>query len=111
MSNVWDNLLTNAIKYNTHGGSIWIGLSQNDSLTTIRFKDTGMGLSQEAIPQVFDRFFRVDASRKKEGTGLGLSIVRQIIELHEGEISVESKLGEGTTFTISLPTFKTKLEE
>ncbi|MGE7665117.1 sensor histidine kinase [Ureibacillus composti] len=111
MSNVWDNLLTNAIKYNIHGGSIWIGLSQNDSLTTIRFKDTGMGLSQEAIPQVFDRFFRVDASRKKEGTGLGLSIVRQIIELHEGEISVESKLGEGTTFTISLPTFKTKLEE
>jgi signal transduction histidine kinase len=103
MSNVWDNLLSNAIKYNTHGGSIWISLSKTESSVIIIFRDTGIGLTQEALTQIFDRFYRVDFARKKDGTGLGLSIVKQIIDLHEGEITVDSKMGEGTTFTILLP--------
>jgi signal transduction histidine kinase len=103
MSNVWDNLLTNAIKYNAHGGSIWISLSRNESSLTILFKDSGIGMSKEAVTQIFDRFYRVDSSRKSDGTGLGLSIVKQIIDLHGGEIKVDSKVGEGTTFIIILP--------
>ncbi|MBP2240346.1 signal transduction histidine kinase [Cytobacillus eiseniae] len=111
MSNVWDNLLTNSIKYNAHGGSIWIGLSMNESFLTIIFKDTGIGMSEKAVSQIFERFYRVDSSRKRDGTGLGLSIVKQIIDLHGGEIKVDSMVGEGTTFTIILPKINKKLEE
>lgn len=111
MSNVWDNLITNAIKYNTHGGSIWISLSRNESFLTIIVRDTGIGMSKEAVTQIFDRFYRVDSSRKSDGTGLGLSIVKQIIDLHGGEVKVDSKDAKGTTFTIILPIMKKKLEE
>lgn len=111
MSNVWDNLITNAIKYNAHGGSIWISLSRNESLVTIIVQDTGVGMSKEAVTQIFDRFYRVDSSRKSDGTGLGLSIVKQIIDLHGGEIKVDSKVSKGTTFTIILPYKKKNLEE
>jgi signal transduction histidine kinase len=103
MSNVWDNLLTNAIKYNVPGGNIWINLEKTDTSITIIFKDTGIGISQEAVSQIFDRFYRVDSARKKDGTGLGLSIVKQIIDLHGGEITVDSMVGAGTTFTLRLP--------
>lgn len=99
--NIWDNLLTNAIKYNSHGGSILISLSQTESAIEVVFKDTGIGISEDAISQIFDRFYRVDSARKKDGTGLGLSIVKQIIELHTGEISAVSQAGKGTTFTIT----------
>ncbi|MGM0904767.1 MAG: sensor histidine kinase [Bacillota bacterium] len=111
MSNVWDNLLTNAIKYNAQMGNIWISLTEGETSLTIIFKDTGLGMSQEAISQIFDRFYRVDSSRKRDGTGLGLAIVKQIIELHGGGISVNSKIGEGTTFSIILPLKNNKLEE
>lgn len=111
MSNVWDNLITNAIKYNTHGGSIWISLSRTESFLTIIVRDTGIGMSKEAVTQIFDRFYRVDSSRKSDGTGLGLSIVKQIIDLHGGEVKVDSKDAKGTTFTIILPIMKKKLEE
>jgi signal transduction histidine kinase len=103
MSNVWDNLLTNAIKYNVPGGNIWINLEKTDTSITIIFKDTGIGITQEAVSQIFDRFYRVDSARKKDGTGLGLSIVKQIIDLHGGEITVDSMVGAGTTFTLRLP--------
>jgi len=110
MSNVWDNLLTNAIKYNTDMGTIWISLTEDETSLTIMFKDTGIGMSQENISKIFDRFYRVDSSRKRDGTGLGLAIVKQIIDLHEGQIAVDSKIGVGTTFTIKLP-LNNKLEE
>ncbi|MEK3797110.1 HAMP domain-containing sensor histidine kinase [Peribacillus sp. FSL H8-0477] len=103
MINVWDNLLTNAIKYNTHGGIIWIDLSEKEYSVAFTIKDTGIGMNQEALTQIFERFYRVDSARKKNGTGLGLSIVKQIIDLHGGEITVDSLVGEGTTFTIMLP--------
>ncbi|MCM3394577.1 ATP-binding protein [Cytobacillus oceanisediminis] len=99
--NIWDNLLTNAIKYNSHGGSILISLSQTESSIEVVFKDTGTGISEDAISQIFDRFYRVDSARKKDGTGLGLSIVKQIIELHTGEIRAVSQAGKGTTLTIT----------
>ncbi|MDD9311716.1 sensor histidine kinase [Cytobacillus firmus] len=107
--NIWDNLLTNAIKYNSHGGSILISLSQTQTAIEVIFQDTGIGISEDAISQIFERFYRVDSARKKDGTGLGLSIVKQIIELHNGEIKADSKAGEGTTFTITF--FREKQRE
>ncbi|MEH6989270.1 sensor histidine kinase [Cytobacillus firmus] len=107
--NIWDNLLTNAIKYNSHGGSILISLSQTQTAVEVVIKDTGIGISEDAISQVFERFYRVDSARKKDGTGLGLSIVKQIIELHNGEIKADSQAGEGTTFTITF--FREKQRE
>jgi signal transduction histidine kinase len=103
LENVWENLLTNAIKYNKPGGTIEIGLTTTDTRIEVSFKDTGMGISPDAASQVFDRFFRVDQARRKQGTGLGLSIAYQIVTLHQGEIKVESKLGEGSRFIVSLP--------
>jgi signal transduction histidine kinase len=103
LENVWDNLLTNAIKYNKPGGSIEISLHSDESGAVVSFKDTGVGISEEALPQLFDRFYRGDAARKKDGTGLGLSIVQQIAELHHGTIEAESTLGAGSLFTLRLP--------
>lgn len=103
LENVWENLLTNAIKYNKPGGSIEIDLRSNKDGVAVSFKDTGAGVSEEAIGQLFDRFYRGDAARKKDGTGLGLSIVHQIVTLHHGTIDVNSTVGTGSEFIITLP--------
>ncbi|OCA80812.1 sensor histidine kinase [Pseudobacillus wudalianchiensis] len=100
--NVWENLLTNAIKYNRPEGEIHIALEKKDGYIEVIVQDTGIGISEAEQSQLFNRFYRADTSRTKEGTGLGLSIVKQIIELHKGNIHVTSKPGEGTTFTIKL---------
>ncbi|MBD8016054.1 sensor histidine kinase [Planococcus wigleyi] len=103
LDNVWDNLLTNAIKYNKSGGSIEIILQSDDTGITVTFKDSGQGIPEDALPQLFDRFYRVDAARKKDSTGLGLSIVHQIVTLHHGTIRVNSRLGTGSEFILSFP--------
>ena len=103
LMNVWDNLLTNAIKYNRPAGSIEIGLTVNTSRVSVTFRDTGIGIAPTSLPQVFDRFFREDEARKNNGTGLGLAIVQQIVTLHNGDIRVNSTPGEGSVFTVSFP--------
>lgn len=103
LSVVWDNLLTNAIKYNRPNGQIHISCSTKNSQIMIQFEDSGVGLSKEAASQVFERFFRVDTARKRDGTGLGLSIVKEIVTLLEGSLSLESELGKGTLITVLLP--------
>ena len=103
LENVWENLLSNAIKYNTENGSIDISLSQNEKDIMIIFQDSGIGVKEDELPYLFERFYRADTSRTKEGTGLGLSIVKDIVELHGGQVQVESKWQEGTTFTVILP--------
>lgn len=108
LQNVWDNLLTNAIKYNKPGGSIEINLRSTDNGIVVSFKDSGIGIAEDAIPQLFERFYRVDAARKNDGTGLGLSIVQQIVTLHGGSIEVQSHSGEGSEFTITFPHPDTK---
>jgi len=102
---VWENLLTNAIKYNEPGGSIEVMLKDAKDQIELTFTDTGIGLDPSEKEQIFDRFYRADLARTRtqQGTGLGLSIVKEIIELHQGDIIVESKVGKGTTFTITLP--------
>lgn len=98
------NLLDNAIKY-TEEGSITITCWEKDNYLLLGIKDTGIGIGEEHLSRIFERFYRVDKgrSRKMGGTGLGLSIVKHIVELYNGKISVNSKLGAGTEFTISLP--------
>ncbi len=99
------NLVSNAIKYNREGGRIEISLETRDANRVLRVSDTGIGIAQQDLPRVFERFYRVDTARSRAtgGTGLGLSIVRHAVERHGGTVRVESTLGEGTTFTVTLP--------
>ncbi|WP_117168098.1 sensor histidine kinase [Paraliobacillus sediminis] len=104
---VWDNLLTNAIKYNKPNGTIDITIEQTDKTTSIAFKDTGIGIDKAHIAHIFDRFYRVDSSRTRtiDGTGLGLSIVASIVKLHNGQIQIDSKNNHGTTVIIVFPNY------
>ncbi|WP_137791617.1 HAMP domain-containing sensor histidine kinase [Bacillus sp. E(2018)] len=105
LSTVWDNLLTNAIKYNTREGSIEVSVEKREKSIMIIFKDTGIGMNEEEVERIFDRFYRADVARSKtiDGTGLGLSIVATIVKLHDGKTVVKSKENEGTTITVELP--------
>lgn len=99
------NLLENAVRYTPDGGTVALEVTTNDSAALIRVQDTGMGIPREAQGRVFERFFRVDRARARDrgGTGLGLAIVKHVAELHGGDVLVESELGEGSIFTVSLP--------
>jgi two-component system, OmpR family, manganese sensing sensor histidine kinase len=104
---LFTNLISNAVQYTPVGGTIEVTLQQKAQMAQIQVKDTGIGIPAEALPQVFDRFYRVDPARSggkgKTETGLGLAIARVIAESHQGQIQVESVLKQGTTFTVSLP--------
>ena len=99
------NLVNNAIKYNRPSGEVKISARADDAQVIIEIKDNGIGISQADQQRIFERFYRVDKSRSRAqgGSGLGLSIVKKIVEEHGGTISVESILGEGSTFRITLP--------
>jgi len=100
------NLLTNAIKYSPQNAQIIVDLSQNDAWTTVKVVDFGDGIPAESVPYVFDPFFRVDTARNRArgGTGIGLSLAQALIRLHQGHIEVESIEGNGSTFSILMPT-------
>jgi signal transduction histidine kinase len=99
------NLISNAIKYSPQGGTVTVKAEQKEDKVLISVHDEGMGIPEENQEKIFTKFYRVDSSDHREigGTGLGLSICKEIIELHGGEIWVESQEGEGTRFTFSLP--------
>jgi signal transduction histidine kinase len=101
------NLLSNAIKFNKEGGSVYVRLASSEDKTWVncQIQDTGIGIPQDKMPQLFSEFFQVDSSisRQQEGTGLGLALTRKLIELHGGSISVDSEEGIGSTFTFKLP--------
>jgi two-component system phosphate regulon sensor histidine kinase PhoR len=101
---IFINLVDNAIKY-TENGAITIRLSLRDSSVVLEVGDTGIGISEQQVSRIFERFYTVDKSRSRRmgGTGLGLSIVKHIVNLHGGTINVTSTLGKGTTFTIIIP--------
>ncbi|HEY4578924.1 MAG TPA: ATP-binding protein, partial [Savagea sp.] len=103
LEKVWDNLVSNAVKY-TKEGSISITLRQERNEVVFEIKDSGIGIAEEHLPRLFERFYRADASRNKdiEGTGLGLSIVQQVLSLHDGSIEVESEEGKGTLIRVRL---------
>ncbi len=99
------NLLANAINYTADSGSITLQASEAEDEVCLSVSDTGIGMSQEAVSRIFERFYRVDKARSRDtgGTGLGLAIVKHIVEVHQGRIEVDSKIGTGTTFNIYLP--------
>jgi len=99
------NLLDNAIRYTSQGGSIFVALVQQGDNACITVRDTGIGIPEEHLPHIFERFYRVDKSRShgERGAGLGLSICQRIVELHGGKIEVKSKVGEGSVFSVLLP--------
>jgi heavy metal sensor kinase len=99
------NLLDNAIKYTSSGGSITVDVAARDGKAVLEVTDTGAGIPAEALPHVFERFFRVDKTRSRDlvGAGLGLSIVKSICVAHGGTVGVQSKEGEGSRFIIELP--------
>lgn len=99
------NLMDNGIKYTNNGGKLWVSAARKDKDISIFVEDNGMGVPEEDIPRLFERFYRVDKgrSRKMGGTGLGLAIVKHIVMIFNGDISVSSAQGKGTKFTILLP--------
>jgi heavy metal sensor kinase len=99
------NLIDNAIKYTPEGGAVTLAMEQQNGSAVFRVEDTGIGIPQEDIGKIFDRFYRVDKARSRElgGTGLGLSIAKWIAELHRGTISVSSEPQKGSVFTVQLP--------
>jgi two-component system phosphate regulon sensor histidine kinase PhoR len=98
------NLIDNAIKYNQTGGQVTIIARELDNIIWIDVVDTGVGIADEHLSRIFERFYRVDKERSREagGTGLGLAIVKHIIEAHGGKVEVRSELGKGSTFSVSL---------
>ena len=99
------NVLDNAIRYTPSGGRVTLGCHRTNAMIEISIGDTGPGIAPEHLPRLFDRFFRVDRgrSRAQGGSGLGLAIAQSIAQLHGGQITVESIVGQGTTFTVQLP--------
>ncbi|MDL2296120.1 cell wall metabolism sensor histidine kinase WalK [Lachnospiraceae bacterium OttesenSCG-928-E19] len=99
------NLIENAIKYNSENGWVHVSLNADHKYCYIKIEDSGMGMPEEALEHIFERFYRVDKSHSREigGTGLGLAIARGAVVMHRGAIKVHSELGEGTTFTVRLP--------
>lgn len=99
------NLLDNAVKYTPRGGRVWVQLRADGQWAHVEVHDTGIGIEPVEQERIFERFYRVDKARSRElgGTGLGLSIVKHIARSHKGEVTVESSLGEGSSFIIRLP--------
>ena len=99
------NLIANAIQYSPDGSRIGIGVGQGDGIVEIAVTDQGVGIPEDELDRVFERFFRSDPARSRNtgGTGLGLSIVKHVIQNHGGDIRVWSQTGKGSTFTIRLP--------
>ena len=105
LTSMFTNLVDNAVQYTPPGGRVEVTGGFEGSEIAIRVSDTGIGIPRASLPRIFERFYRVDKARSKEtgGTGLGLSIVKHVAENHGGRVTVESSLGEGSTFTVYLP--------
>ena len=104
------NLVENGIKYNIPGGKLTVTLSRQEDNAVLQVSDTGMGIPEDALQHIFERFFRVDKARSRAtgGSGLGLAIVRAIVQRYRGEITVDTVLDQGTTFTVTFPIFDTE---
>lgn len=105
LNQVWTNIISNSIKFSEQESWITVQLEQEGNNAIVRISDTGIGISSQDQKRIFERFFKADRShsRKYAGSGMGLAIVKKIVSLHQGEISVESTAGEGTTFIVVLP--------
>jgi signal transduction histidine kinase len=100
---VLGNLLDNAVKYTPEGGRVNVEVYQKEKEVIITVRDTGIGISEEDLPKIWDRLYRGDESRSQRGLGLGLSLVKSIVEIHGGHVEVSSEPGSGSTFAVYLP--------
>ncbi len=99
------NLLSNAIKFTGSGGNIYVNIKDCKDSITISVKDTGIGIPQDKIENIFERFVQVDKTlrRNKEGSGIGLYLVKSFVNMHEGNIDIQSVIGKGSEFIINIP--------
>ena len=103
MQHLWINLITNGIKYNKENGKIFISLKKNkDGKIVVTITDTGIGMSEEEVSHIFEKYYQVEKSKTMQGLGIGLTIVGRILNLVNGTIEVKSKLGEGSSFVVTL---------
>ncbi len=103
LTQMFDNLISNAVKFTPPGGTIGVTLSGAEDMVSAQIADTGIGIPPGEVDRLFERFFRASTVGAVDGTGLGLSIVKSIVEVHDGTIAVTSAEGVGTTFTVELP--------
>ena len=103
LSHVWNNLFDNAVKFTPKNGRIFVSCHRNAGVITIRIRDNGVGISKQALPHIFEKFYQSDSSHSTKGNGLGLPLAKKIVELCGGRIGVQSDLGKGTEFTVILP--------
>jgi PAS domain S-box-containing protein len=106
MGNALQNLVDNALAFTERGGRVTLSATADDGPVTLSVTDTGIGIPEEHLPHVFDRFFRVPGQSRAGGTGLGLAIVREVVAAHGGTVSCVSRVGKGTEFRISLPAYR-----
>lgn len=102
MEQVWINIIENAIKYSNQNGILDISVKNNGEEIIVKIKDNGIGIEEEELEHIFNKFYKIDKSASSPGNGLGLALAKKIVDLHEGKIEVKSKINEGTEFTIEL---------